>query len=98
MAIGTGGQIVTPLNKPMASPVLSLNTFCHLPESRWYLMGATLSAGLCLRWFRDNFCPETTFDILSEEAAGIPVGAEGLLSSFAAPKAYAVRQLIGRPL
>ncbi len=26
------------------------------------------------------------------------IGAEGLLSSFAAPKAYAVRQLIGRPL
>jgi len=78
-AIGTGGQIVTPLNKPAASPLLSLNTFCHLPESRWYLMGATLSAGLCLRWFRDNFCSETTFDILSEEAAMIPAGAEGLL-------------------
>ena len=77
-AIGTGGQIVTPLCVPINSPGLSLNTFCHLPESRWYLMGATLAAGLCLRWFRDNFCPEITFEVLSEEASQTHPGADGL--------------------
>jgi len=76
--IGTGGQIVTPLHVPINSPGLTLNTFCHLPESRWYLMGATLAAGLCLKWFRDNFCPEITFEVLSEEASQIPPGADGL--------------------
>ena len=77
-AIGTGGQIVTPLSMPMNSPGLRLNLFCHLPESRWYLMGATLAAGLCLRWYRDNFCPETAFEVLSEEASQTPPGADGL--------------------
>jgi len=79
IAIGTGGQMVTPLNMPKNSPDLCLNTFCHLPESRWYLMGATLSAGLCLRWFREKFCPEATFEVLSEEASKTPPGADGLV-------------------
>jgi xylulokinase len=77
-AIGTGGQIVAPMSMPRASENLSLNTFCHLPESRWYLLGATLSAGLCLRWYRDNFCPDIPFERLSEEAAATPAGADGL--------------------
>lgn len=78
-AIGTGGQLVTPLASPQPSPGLFLNTFCHLPESRWYLMGATLAGGLCLRWFRDNFCPDTSFETLSSEAAQTPPGADGLV-------------------
>lgn len=70
-AIGTGAQLVTPVSKPLASPGLCLNTFCHLPENMWYFMGATLAGGLCLRWFRDNFCPETSFETLTEEAASV---------------------------
>ncbi len=78
-AIGTGGQIVTPLNSPKTPPGLCLNTFCHLPGTRWYLMGATLAGGLCLRWFRENFCPEITFDHISEETSKINPGADGLI-------------------
>ncbi len=78
VAVGTGGQIVTPLRNPRISPGLSLNTFCHLPPAQWYLMGATLSAGLCLRWFRDLFAPGVSFPVLDAEAAIIPPGCEGL--------------------
>jgi xylulokinase len=78
-AIGTGGQIVTPLNVPKASPDLSLNTWCHLPESRWFIEGATLAGGLCLRWFKENFCPETSFEDLTNEAALVSPGADGLI-------------------
>lgn len=43
-------------------------------------MGAALSAGLSLRWFRERFCPpNVTFEQLAQEAAGAPPGAEGLL-------------------
>ena len=77
-AIGTGGQFVAPIRTPRASENLSLNTFCHLPESRCYLLGATPSAGLCLSWYRDHFCPEISFERLTEEASGTPAGADGL--------------------
>lgn len=78
VTIGTGGQIHAPVSSPLTSPELSLNTFCHLPESRWYVMGATLSAGLSLHWFRETFAPGTSFDILTREAEQVTPGAEGL--------------------
>ena len=71
VTIGTGGQVCTPLTTPANTRNLSLNVFCHLPESYWYLMGATLSAGLCLRWFRETFAPEIPFEELSSEAAAV---------------------------
>jgi len=82
ITIGTGGQIFTPLASPKTSPGLCLNTFCHLPESRWYLMGATLSAGLSLRWFRETFCPEVTFEQLSHEASETPSAGELLFHPY----------------
>ena len=78
-SIGTGGQLFAPVTTPQPSPDLALTTFCHLPESRWYVMGATLAGGLCLRWLRERLCPDTPFETLSEEAAATPPGAEGLL-------------------
>ena len=78
IAVGTGGQIVTPLRSPRTSPGLCLNTFCHLPESRWYLMGATLAAGLSLRWFRETFALQASFSDLDQEAALISPGCDGL--------------------
>ncbi len=78
--VGTGGQFVTPLAAPTYDPQLRLSTFCHAWPGRWYSMGAALSAGLSLRWFRERFCPpEVTFEQLAQEAAGALPGAEGLL-------------------
>ena len=78
--IGTGGQLLTALAAPIYDPQLRLHTFCHALPDRWYSMGATLAAGLSLRWFREHFCaPEVTFDQLAAEAAQVPAGAEGLI-------------------
>ncbi len=78
VSIGTGGQLVTPVHTPSPSPELALNLFCHLPENRWYSLGATLSGGLCLRWFRETTCPDTSFEELTHEASQTPPGAMGL--------------------
>ncbi len=78
--IGTGGQLLTPLSAPGYDPQLRLHTFCHALPGRWYAMGASLAAGLSLRWFREQFCPSAAgFAELSAEAAEVPAGAEGLL-------------------
>jgi xylulokinase len=42
-------------------------------------MGATLSAGLCLRWFRDLFAPGVSYTVLDSEAAGASAGSDGLV-------------------
>jgi xylulokinase len=82
LTLGSGGQWFVPLDRPAADPELRLHTFCHAPAGRWYLLGATLTAGLSLRWLRDllSWSDEPdAFSRLSAEASRIAPGADGLL-------------------
>jgi xylulokinase len=79
VTIGTGGQVFVPLSQPLLDPKLRLHTFCHAPRARWYLLGAMLSAGMALRWFRgilgsDRF----SYAELDRIAGEIEPGCEGL--------------------
>jgi xylulokinase len=79
VTIGTGGQVFVPLSQPLLDPKLRLHTFCHAPRTRWYLLGAMLSAGMALRWFRailgnDRF----SYAELDRMAGEIEPGCEGL--------------------
>ncbi|MFW6162856.1 MAG: xylulokinase [Planctomycetota bacterium] len=79
--LGTGGQLLTPLDEPAYDPELRTHTFCHAVPGRWFTMGAILSAGLCLRWLRDQVFGGLGlgYDALSAAAAEVEPGAEGLL-------------------
>ena len=79
--IGTGGQLFTPLDRPTCDPELRTHTFCHAVPGRWFAMGAILSAGLCLRWLRDQVYGGLGLDYeaFSAAAAEVEPGAEGLL-------------------
>jgi len=79
--VGTGGQLFTPLAEPSYDPELRTHTFCHAVPGRWYIMGAMLSAGLCLRWLRDRVFGGLGlgYAAFSEAAAGCEPGAEGLV-------------------
>jgi xylulokinase len=50
-SIGTGGQLVAGLRRPVFDPGRRLHTLCHAVPDRWLLMGAILAAGLSLKWF-----------------------------------------------
>jgi len=66
-----------------------IHSFNHAMPGKWYLMGVMLSAGLSLRWFKEEFgqLEESLssltgldpYGLLDEEAEGVPPGAEGLL-------------------
>ena len=53
--IGTSGVVFAATDQPAMDPKGRLHTFCHAIPGRWHVMGVTQSAGLSLRWFRDNF-------------------------------------------
>jgi xylulokinase len=79
VTVGTGGQVFVPLSEPLLDPKLRLHTFCHAPRTRWYLLGAMLSAGMALRWFRailgtDRF----SYAELDRIAGEVEPGCEGL--------------------
>ena len=61
-----------------------LHTFCHAVPGRWHMMGVTLAAGQSLAGSAIASAPVRTmgrdsYERLTEEAAGVPAGAEGAL-------------------
>ena len=79
VTIGTGGQVFVPLMKPLIDSALRIHTFCHAPQARWYLLGATLSAGMALKWLRAVLgSAETSYEKLVQLASEVEPGSEGL--------------------
>lgn len=77
--IGTSGVIFAVTDKPSIDLKGRIHTFCHAVPNRWHVTGVTQAAGLSLRWFRDNFSLNESYDDLTAEAAKISVGADCLL-------------------
>ncbi|MGD9094104.1 MAG: FGGY-family carbohydrate kinase, partial [Anaerolineales bacterium] len=76
--IGTGGQLLAPTRTPTFDQGLRLHTYCHTYPERWFQMAATLSAGLSLKWLRDNVLRGGNYQDLTNSAATVPPGSEGL--------------------
>ncbi len=87
--IGTGGQVFTTARQAVFDPGRRIHTLCHALPDAWFLMGAILSAGLSLRWFKENLCElenlassvanTDVYEILSRSAAAAEPGAQGLI-------------------
>lgn len=82
--IGTSGVVFAATDRPALDARGRLHTFCHAVPGRWHVMGVTQAAGLSLRWFRDRFGAgrddgRDPYERLTEEAAQVPPGADGLL-------------------
>jgi len=82
--IGTSGVVLAATDRPALDPGGRLHTFCHAVPARWMVMGVTQSAGLSLRWFRDQFGIAAdnqveSYEQLTAEAAKAPPGSDGLL-------------------
>ena len=76
--IGTGGQLFAPLSQPVHDPQLRLHLFCHCVPESWHLEAAILSAGLSLRWLRDNLWSGQSYSSLVDPAMHVEAAANGL--------------------
>lgn len=79
VTIGTGGQVFTPVKVPVYDPGLRTHTFCHVIPNTWNIMGATLSAGLSLKWLKNNILYMDSYNEMSLMAENIPAGSNGLI-------------------
>ena len=87
--IGTSGVVFAHTSKPVIDPKGRVHTCCAAVPDCWHVMGVTQSAGLSLKWFRDNFCTaeketaalldKDAYYIMDKEAESIPIGAEKLI-------------------
>lgn len=81
ITIGTSGAVRRVVAQPLLDP--AERTWCYvLVEGRWFAGGAINNAGLALQWVRERLYPDVPGDAgyerLSEDAAGIAPGAEGV--------------------
>jgi xylulokinase len=79
LSLGTSGVVFAATDAPRIEPNGRVHAFCHAVPDRWHLMGVMLSAAGSLRWYRDTLAPEASFPDLSDEAATVPAGSDGLL-------------------
>jgi xylulokinase len=76
--IGTSGVVFAATASPTKDAHGRLHTFCHAAPGIWHVMGVTNGAGLSLRYLRDTFAPDRSYDELSGLAAKVPAGSDGL--------------------
>jgi xylulokinase len=82
-SIGTSGVIFAHSDEIACDPQGRLHTLCHAVPGKYHLMAVTLSAGGSFRWFRDTLRltsgSDLSYDQLTQLAASVPPGAEGLV-------------------
>ncbi|WP_123053298.1 xylulokinase [Clostridium sp. JN-1] len=88
-SIGTSGVVFAATNKPVLDKLGRVHTLCHAVPGMWNVMGVTQSAGLSLKWFKENFCSDVVdkatktsknvYDLLSDMASHSKPGANGII-------------------
>jgi xylulokinase len=89
LTIGGSMAMCVAMNKPMAELALKLPCQCHAVDGLYFLLPYGQTAGMVLRWFRDEFCGTElrksqkkgldAYDLMVEKAEKIPPGADGLI-------------------
>ena len=87
--IGTSGVIFAYSDKVIIDKQCRVHTFCHAIPNTWAVMSCTLSAGMSLKWFRDNFCisekevakylNKDSYEFINEGLKNISIGSENLI-------------------
>jgi xylulokinase len=89
VGIGTGGGVLTYLDRPLRHPERALNCLPHAVPGAWEIEGICLASGATYRWYRDvlgAYERETAaklnmdpYEILNADASMAEPGASGLL-------------------
>ena len=87
--IGTSGVVYAHSSKITIDPKGRVHTFCSAVPNAWHVMGVTQSAGLSLKWFKENFCQELVktaklldcdcYELINKIVQDTPIGANRLI-------------------
>jgi xylulokinase len=78
LSLGTSGVVFAPTARPIIESAGRVHAFCHSVPDRWHLMSVMLSAAGSLRWYRDTVAPGVSYGDLTDAAADVPAGSDGL--------------------
>jgi len=76
---GTALAMVTTVREPIAGLHLGIPWWGHPLPDRYVAMPLMPTAAAVLKWFRSTFAPEMDYSELTQQAANVPPGSEGLI-------------------
>jgi len=89
LTIGASMAMCVAMTHPVTDTSLKIPCQCHAVDNLYFLLPYGQTAGMVLKWFRDEFCTEEIrqgelqgidpYDLMVTEANKIPVGADGLI-------------------
>jgi|SRR5665647_876066 len=89
LTIGACMAMCVAMGKPVSDPSLKLPCQCHAIDGLYFLLPYGQTAGIVLKWFRDEFCREEIrqaqlegsdpYDLMIAQAEKIAPGTEGLI-------------------
>lgn len=87
--IGSSGVVYAHTRQLTIDPMGRVHAFCSAVPNEWHVMGVTQSAGLSLKWFRDNFCQDyldiankmgmDPYVLMDRDAESVPIGSHKLI-------------------
>lgn len=87
--IGTSGVVFAHSSQLAIDPKGRVHTCCCAVPGAWHVMGVTQSAGLSLKWMKDNFCQDyvskaeeegmDVYDLINQAVEEIPAGSKRLI-------------------
>lgn len=88
-SVGTSGIICTNTKKIKSDPRGRVNTYCSAVPDMWSVITCSISAGLALKWMKENFCEKEmelsetlgadAYELMDRLAEQAEVGADGLI-------------------
>lgn len=75
---GAALAVCVTLEKPVYDPLKRVGLYAHAVPGRFALLPWVPTAGMALRWLRDELGGGASYDDLTREAAGVAPGADGL--------------------
>jgi len=89
LTIGASMAMCVTLDKPITDVSNKLPCQCHALQDLYFLLPYGQTAGMVLKWFKDEFCHEEInrsklincdpYDLIVAHAEEVPAGAEGLI-------------------
>jgi xylulokinase len=76
---GAALALCATLDRPLYDPQHRVGLYVHALPRQYVLLPWTPTAGMMLRWFRDEFGGGRDYGALAAEAADVPPGADGLV-------------------
>ena len=78
MSLGSSSSYVSLIDRPRSDPRVLGPVSSAFGPSTWTMYGGQTSAGSVLRWFQREMAPGIPLETLDEEAAAVPLGANGV--------------------